>query len=150
MESVRPETLFSIFSTAAAIGWLLLIFIPRITITRTVVRSGLLPILLSIAYAVLFAANLLQAEGGFGSLAEVSALFQNDWLLLAGWVHYLAFDMLVGIWEVGDAEKRGISHLAVAPSLLLTFLFGPIGFLLYLGIRSVKKAKNGDDEELAR
>ena len=79
-----------------------------------------------------------RAEGGFSSLAGVAALFREPWLLLAGWVHYLAFDMLVGNWEVRDARSRGIPHLLVVPCLVLTFLFGPAGWLLYTGVRSLK------------
>jgi hypothetical protein len=63
-------------------------------------------------------------------------LFSNPWLLLAGWIHYLAFDLLVGSWEARDAHDRGVRHLLVVPCLILTFLFGPIGWLIYLGIRT--------------
>ena len=59
-------------------------------------------------------------------------LFENPWLLLAGWAHYLAFDLFIGGWEVRDAQRRGIPHLLVVPALVLTFLFGPAGLLLYL------------------
>jgi len=55
--------------------------------------------------------------------------------LLAGWVHYLAFDLFVGSWEARDALSHRIPHLAVIPCLLLTFLFGPAGLLLYLLLR---------------
>jgi hypothetical protein len=76
------------------------------------------------------------SEGGFSSLTGVSALFDNPWGLLAGWTHYLAFDLFIGGWEVRDARRRGIPHLLVVPALALTFLLGPGGLLLYLGIRS--------------
>jgi hypothetical protein len=66
------------------------------------------------------------------------ALFDSRWLLLAGWVHYLCFDLLVGTWEVEDARARGIPHLVVVPCLVLTFLFGPAGWLLYKGVASVQ------------
>ena len=56
-------------------------------------------------------------------------------MLLAGWTHYLAFDLFIGGWEVRDAQRRGIPHLLVVPALVLTFLFGPAGLLLYLAIR---------------
>ena len=52
-----------------------------------------------------------------------------------GWTHYLAFDLFIGGWEVRDAQSRGISHLLVVPALVLTFLFGPAGLLLYLAVR---------------
>ena len=71
------------------------------------------------------------SEGGFSSLAGVAALFSEPWILLAGWTHYLAFDLLVGNWEMRDATKRGIPYMLVLPCLVLTFLFGPAGWLLY-------------------
>ena len=80
--------------------------------------------------------NLSGADGGSGSLAEVSRLFENPYLLLAGWVHYLAFDLFIGAWEVRDARRLGIPHLLVVPCLGLTFILGPVGLLLYLGLRA--------------
>jgi hypothetical protein len=91
--------------------------------------------------------------GGFSSLSSVALLFQNRDLLLAGWVHYLAFDLLVGSWEVRDAQRIGIRHYLVVPCLVLTFLFGPAGWLLYLLLRSVATRTvgldNGYAEEIA-
>jgi hypothetical protein len=63
-------------------------------------------------------------------------LFENRWALLAGWTHYLAFDLFVGTWEVRDARASGIPHLLVLPCLGLTFLFGPAGWLLYMALRA--------------
>ena len=67
------------------------------------------------------------SEGGFSSLDDVALLFSNPWMLLAGWIHYLAFDLLVGTWEARDSRDRGIPHLLLVPCLILTFLFGPPG-----------------------
>jgi hypothetical protein len=94
-----------------------------------------IPCLLAVVYVVLLAATLPGAEGGFSSLAGVSALFDDPWALLAGWTHYLAFDLFIGGWEVRDARQRGVRHLFVVPALVLTFLVGPAGLLLYLAIR---------------
>lgn len=77
-----------------------------------------------------------EARGGFGSLREVALLFEHDWMLLAGWVHYLAFDLFVGSWQVRDARRLGIPHAAVLPCLVLTLFLGPVGWLLYLGVRT--------------
>jgi ABA DEFICIENT 4-like len=79
---------------------------------------------------------LAGSAGNFQTLAGVGALFDNRWLLLAGWVHYLAFDLFIGAWQVRDARVYGISHLLVIPCLILTFLFGPVGLLLYFLIRA--------------
>ncbi len=116
-------------------GWLLIAILPRWKFTRLVVLSGAVPLLLSVAYLALIVLFFGKAEGGFDSLANVMKLFTNEWAVLAGWIHYLAFDLFIGSWEVRDAQRRGISHLLVIPCLVLTFLFGPIGFLLYTAIK---------------
>jgi hypothetical protein len=64
-------------------------------------------------------------------------LFTEPALLLAGWVHYLAFDLFVGAWELRDAQQRGVPHAAVIPCLVVTFMLGPIGLLAYFGLRAV-------------
>ena len=87
------------------------------------------PVLLSIAYTGLVLAFWSRAPGGFGSLPDVMALFTMPEIALAGWIHYLAFDLLVGAWEVRTARREGIAFLLVLPCLALTFLFGPAGFL---------------------
>ena len=100
----------------------------------------------SALYAVLIAIHFAGSKGGFSSLHEVALLFANPWLLLAGWVHYLAFDLLVGSWEVRDARERGVRHIFVVPCLILTFLFGPAGWLLYLGARTQVHSSAGRSE----
>ena len=70
-------------------------------------------------------------EGGFGNLEEVMILFKNPKAVLAGWIHYLVFDLLTGRWIALDAVKNGISKWFVAPCLFFTLMLGPVGFLLY-------------------
>ena len=136
---MTAESLFSICNITAMLGWILLMTAPRWVVSRKLVRSGIFPILLAVVYLLLIAIHLPSSEGGFGSLAQVDQLFQNPWALLAGWVHYLAFDLFMGIWEVKDAEARGISHWLVVPCLIFTFMLGPIGMLLYMVLRGVVK-----------
>ena len=100
------------------------------------VTGVVIPLVIAILYAYLIAAHWGERQGGFGTLDEVAALFSNRWLLLAGWIHYLAFDLFIGSWEVRDAQALGISHLIVIPCLVLTFMFGPVGLLLYFLIRT--------------
>ena len=135
---MQPDQLFSICSMTAMIGWLILIIAPYLKVTATIVQKGIIPILLSIVYLYLIIAHFGGAEGGFGSIDEVRMLFQNDHALLAGWVHYLAFDLWLGCWEMGDARKHGIHPLLLIPCYFLTFMFGPIGLLVYLAIRTIK------------
>lgn len=133
---MNPELVFSVVSTVALLTWLLLVFLPRARWVG-VVAGVAVPVFFAVAYAVIVAMNWGRSSGDFQSLAGVAALFSNPWMLLAGWIHYLAFDLLVGVWEVRDAQARGVPHLAVVPCLALTFMFGPAGWLLYQGVRRV-------------
>jgi hypothetical protein len=130
-----PETLFSMANLMAISGWLLLILAGRVRSVGTLITGAIIPLLFALAYTALVVTNWGNSQGGFGSISQVRELFSNDWLLLAGWVHYLAFDLFVGSWQVQDARKYRIPHLALIPSLILTFLFGPAGFLIYMLIR---------------
>jgi hypothetical protein len=131
---MTAEQLFSTLNLIAVAGWLLLVFLPRMRWTSTVVPI-VMPSVFAVIYVVLIAATLTRSEGGFSSLASVRTLFDNPWLLLAGWTHYLAFDLFIGGWEVRDSQRHGIPHLLIVPALVLTFLFGPAGLLLYLAVR---------------
>jgi hypothetical protein len=93
---------------------------------------------LAMLYAALIGVYFTRSQGGFGSLADVAVLFATPGVLLAGWVHYLVFDLLVGSWERREAERLALSRFALAPCLLLTFLFGPLGWLLFLAVRHVR------------
>lgn len=132
---MKAEQIFSIANLVAMTGWIILAIAPRSFLTRKIILTGAIPLLLSVAYLVLVILFFGQADGGFGSLAAVARLFTNEWVLLAGWIHYLAFDLFVGAWEVKDAQARNISHWFVVPCLFLTFMLGPIGFLLYSVLR---------------
>jgi ABA DEFICIENT 4-like len=138
---MKPETIFSIANFIALAGWILLVFAPRWSWTRKIVFSGAIPLLLAFTYLILVILFFGRSEGGFGSLPDVMKLFTNEWNVLAGWIHYLAFDLFVGAWEVKDAQARGISHWFVIPCLFLTFLLGPIGFLLYHILRLIVSNK---------
>ncbi len=142
----RAETIFSIVNSFSLAGWLLLIFGPRWRWTARLVHAGVIPGLLAIAYTVLIVSTFGDAEGGFGSLAELMKLFRSDWSVLTGWIHYLAFDLFIGAWEARDSRAVGIPHWKVVPCLLLTFLLGPIGLLTYYLLRfsAVRNHKNGE------
>jgi hypothetical protein len=131
------EQVFSLASVLAAVGWLFLVIVPKRPLAVHV-AGVFIPLLLALMYLYFIAMNMQGAEGGFGSLADVAALFQKRELLLAGWIHYLAFDLFIGAWEVRDAQRNQIPHLVVIPCLLMTFMLGPIGLLFYFAIRTAK------------
>ena len=132
-----PEQLFSIATTLAVVGWLLLVIVPKLHLARLAAGVAI-PLLLSAGYLALIWMHFEGAEGGFGSLADVATLFQKQELLLAGWLHYLAFDLFIGAWVVRDSQRNQFPHLVVIPCLVMTFLLGPIGLLFYFAIRTAK------------
>lgn len=137
---MTAEGMFSLANVLAIGGWLLLIIAPR-SRRATTIAGTVIPLLLSGAYLGLLAFHWSDSRGGFSTLQAVGELFSNPWLLLAGWVHYLAFDVFVGTWETRDAVEHGLSRWLVTPCLLLTFLFGPIGLLAYHAVRKTARNK---------
>lgn len=128
---MSAATVFSLASSTAMAGWLLLILAPRWGALIAFIRFALIGAL-SLTYAVLVFVYFFRVEGGgFGSIAEVRALFMSDPVLVAGWVHYLAFDLFIGTWIAVEVDRRGWNRLLQAPILVATFMFGPLGLLLF-------------------
>jgi len=125
--------LFQYANTVALLSWIVLVVRPRRT--APILRFAV-PLAMSALYIWALSTAPANPDGGFGSLAQVKALFTQDRAILAGWVHYLAFDFFIGCWMVMDAAERGIKHLLVVPCMFLTFMFGPAGLLLYVGLRT--------------
>jgi hypothetical protein len=147
---MEPQTLFAIAGYLILPGWLLLIFAPRWNYSARLINAVTIPMLLAVLYIWLAVFHLKGSEGGFNSLEQVRLLFQNPYLLLAGWIHYLAFDLFIGSWEVRDAKRLKIPHLATVPCLLLTFFFGPAGLFCYMMLRFfMRKRILISDEEYA-
>jgi hypothetical protein len=150
---VTPETLFSHVGTAAMIGWVLLILGPRHYAWFNAVPLWIIPGGLSAVYAALVFSRFSGTGGGFDSLASVATLLSDDWALLAGWVHYLAFDLFVGAVMAARMDRAGVGRLVQAPILGATFMLGPVGFLIAglteLGLRARRiptqiRSLNGD------
>jgi Domain of unknown function (DUF4281) len=135
---MTPAQVFSTVSALAASQWLLLIILPNWKVTQWLISSYAVPMLLSVIYCIYITSFFGISGGGFGSIQEVRTLFSDDRLLLAGWVHYLAFDLLTGFLIIKSAQQKSISHWLVIPCLALTFLFGPCGFLTYQIIQKIK------------
>jgi hypothetical protein len=138
---VTPEQLFSIVNLIATVAWVALVILPGRRWVTDILTSTAVPLLFAIVYVAIVAATVWRTPGGFSTLAGVAALFSNRWVLLAGWVHYLAFDLLIGTWETRDAREHGVPHLLLVPCLIVTFLFGPAGWLLYRIVRLTKSSQ---------
>jgi hypothetical protein len=129
--------IFTASNAAAMAGWVALIFLPRWPLLDKALRYGLIAAL-SLLYTVLVFVYFFRVPGGgFDSIAAVRALFMSDPVLVAGWAHYLAFDLFVGTWIAKEADKISMSRLLQGPILLLTFLFGPAGYFTFLVMRTI-------------
>ena len=130
------ETLFSVASVAAMLGWLALgvgVIAPpgRLRASLLVVAWRWVPTALCALYAWLLAMHWGSAPGGgFSSLAAVQALFAVPGKVLGGWVHFLAFDLWVGHWMAADVLARGRARWPLLVLLPATFMYGPLGLLL--------------------
>ena len=131
-------SIFSLGNSCILIGWILLIFLPNWKYTQASILNGLI-----VLYAVVYNYLILKDIGdfhadSFSSLANVKALFQNDNAVAAGWFHYLAFDLFVGAYIVRKSISLGISRVFYTLALPFTFMFGPMGYLIFFIIKSLK------------
>lgn len=133
---MSPDVLFQIANPLAMIGWIVLAGSPLAPRVADIFAGYVIPLVLSVLYTALILAHWTSAEGGFDSLANVMRLFDFPGAALAGWVHYLAFDLFIGAWIVRRAREARVPHVTVLPCLVLTFLFGPIGLLSFLALRT--------------
>lgn len=131
------DVLFSGGNILALAGWLVLAASPLLPDQLLVIPRIVIPGLIGIAYISLILSGWSDAHGGFSSLDEIALLFQSRPVLLAGWLHYLAFDLFVGSWEVEAGRRAGVPFWLVLPCLAATFLFGPAGLVLFLALRAV-------------
>ncbi|MFM8509050.1 MAG: abscisic acid-deficient protein Aba4 family protein [Betaproteobacteria bacterium] len=127
-----PDAVFQAGSALALSGWLLLLSGDRWPSAQQAWAATLVPLLLAAAYAAIFPALYAGAPGGYGSIDALLPLLTADRrIALAAWLHYLAFDLLVGWMIVREARSLGIAAPWRVPALVLTFLFGPAGWLWF-------------------
>jgi len=129
--SISAEHIFTIVNTLILPAWLMLMFAPQWKWTRKIVLSGCYPLVFAMIYLLLITFNFDPSNFNFNSLENVKHVFTNDYFLLAGWVHYLAFDLLIGSWIIMDSKEQKINSKILIPILAFTFYLGPIGYLFY-------------------
>lgn len=137
---LSPSLVFSLGNQIAMLCWLVLalsLFVPAIREWTWRATGLIVPALLAVAYALLIMRGFDEATGGgFGSIEQVRALFASDAALTAGWLHYLAFDLFVGTWIARAGVAERVHGALLIPCLVLTFMLGPVGLLLFLGLRA--------------
>jgi hypothetical protein len=146
------DAVYQLLNLAIVPFWLLLAFAPRWQFTQLLVHSALVPLLLGSFYIVYLGGAIFggggPAGGGFGTLEGLKTLFSYKPAIIAGWAHYLVFDLFIGAWIVRDAQRRRISHSMIIPILFFSVMIGPLGLLLYLVLRGLRTGAWGLDERL--
>ena len=132
------EILFKAANYAVLPFWLLLIVAPRWRWTQLLVHGPVVVLLLTPIYAyMLFGYGPSPENSDITTLYGVMSAFTAPNVVVAGWIHYLIFNLFIGAWESRDARRLGIPHVFVLPCLLVTFLIGPVGLLLYVIVRFI-------------
>jgi hypothetical protein len=149
---MTPDAVFRLCGLFAILGWLGLLLTPvwpkrfRDRMPR-LIFGICIPALIAAIYTGLIVTHWGGHPGDFNSLDGVMLLFTDRWLVVAGWIHYLAFDLFIGGWELADSRQRRVPHLLMIPILLLTFFFGPIGLLAYLLATALFRKRPGLSSE---
>lgn len=148
MEKLQPVLfgwnvmeLWDYIHPVALVGWAVLCVAPRWK--HTFALTLIPPLLHSILYASILIPTLLLRHAPAVDLTDmgsVFAIFGDPNVFFCGWVHYLAFDLLVARGLAMDAvETCRVSYrqyyVLVVPCLLATLYVGPAGYLLYAILR---------------
>lgn len=145
--SGRETRLYTVINSCTAPLWLAMILAPRSPLTRSLLRLATpLYATLGASYIALLASGWGGERVDFRDPETVRRGLQQPKGFLAGWAHYIAFDVFVGrwIWEQGLTQERS-SRLA----LLLTWFAGPAGLTLWLGQRAMGRVRSAPDMPVA-
>ena len=121
--------------------WLMLIIIPNSKFTQFFVNSIILPLILSTTYIYIIYQAILMDEPIFDvfklyvSLDNLYILFATESFLLVFWLHFLALNLFLGSWISREGIKYKIPRSLVFTPLILVYLTGPLGLVLYWLIR---------------
>jgi hypothetical protein len=132
---MSQDVIFQLANGLAFISWvLLLLFYKRPEVLRLL--QGIPVAALCLLYAILVFQVLQPADfSAFSTLEGITGMLSLPGAALVGWIHYLAFDLMTGLYIAGQSARLGIPLLLVLPCLLCTLMLGPLGLLLFFLIR---------------
>jgi len=148
-----PSLLFSSTNTVALIAWCALVLFPSRRFI-TILCGWIVPTLLAGCYFLIIVWKFTENGPPPDDVMTIDGLrsvFADDWVFVAAWTHYLCFDMFVGAWIANDAVRLRMPAFIRTIALILTFLSGPIGFLLYMTARTMlRRTMDIDDTSLEK
>jgi hypothetical protein len=146
---VSADTAFSLLNAAVLPWWLLWLAAPRSALARRAASHGAVFVALSLVYAVFFGAALASNDLSGGMQFEaVRAALATSRGFLAGWTHYLCFDLFAGAWILRESRRLDVEP---RPFLFLTLMAGPLGLGSFLVRRAWRLRRFGGigDTDLA-
>ena len=142
VKGVSDDQLFDALNLCL-VGWGLLAlppsWRPRHFEASVLTLCGLFGALYSATLASAVVNGEVPPEASFNTLEGVFLLFRSRAVVFSGWVHYVCFDLLAGLFISSDAQQNtGIPHAVIALVVLpLTLFAGPSGLFLYLALKLV-------------
>ena len=135
--------LYSFQSKLVRLGWLLLFFLPYWQWSKTIVWTIVIIVSFAYIYLLVFGKRYDSQQDyvarfkDYYSLKGIMAMFTNARVTAIAWFHFLAFDLLIGLHIVIDAQQLMIPHWLLLPFLVASLMIGPAGLIAYLGLRMV-------------
>ena len=135
------ETLYMWINLGVLPFWFILIVFPQSHLSRIFVTSIFPFFILSGVYIfILYKSYLIgyDFDGNFSlylGLTELSRLFEDHLYIMIFWTHFIAINLFIGGWIVKDSQKFAINKVLMAVPLIVTYLIGPLGLILYWIIR---------------
>jgi len=149
---ITADSFFQATNTVALLAWIALVLLPARRFVSHVLAAILVPAALAVGYAAVIVWKMTQdgpPPADMMTLGGLKSMFADDWVFAAAWTHYLVFDMVVGAWIARDAVRLGIPWPLRTLALVLTFLLGPVGFLVHLLTRFILRRALATDDPAA-
>lgn len=142
------EQLFQLSNLLIMPFWLLMILLPLWGWTQRIIASPWIVVPPALLYAILVLPGIGSLLGQLASpeLTQIASLLGTPAGATIAWAHFVTFDLFVGRWAYLDSRNRGLSAWVVSPILFLILMFGPLGFLLYLIVRTFVKSTSSQKE----
>lgn len=136
---MTADTAFQLANGLTPLAWMAMLLAPHSKWVQRMVLSGTFVALLAGAYALVILTHFNFDGADFTSLDGVMALLNDPWAMTAGWIHYLAFDLLAGILVTRKGLSLGIPRWLLAPCQLGCFLMGPVGIVLFITVAKARR-----------
>lgn len=126
---MSAEAAFGLLNLVVLPWWAVFLVAPRSKLARRAASHGAIFVALAAAYTVLLAAAIATGPGGGLGFEGLRTALSAPVGFLAGWTHYLVFDLFVGAWVLRESRR-----IDVEPRLYLffTLMAGPIGLGSFL------------------